>query len=234
MKRCNVCGATEFRTFMGEPDTLCTSCYALPRTRMLWAFIDRDVSLDETSRVMHVAPELGLYRTLRERVGKDRYHLDDIATERHGFAENHIRRLDLCTDTRRMPDESFALILHGHALEHVPSSLACVLHELHRLPRPGGRHAFVVPFLPGPRDECFGALPEAEAKRRFGSTTHVRRFGLDGLDRSIGCMIRLPEVHDAEAEFGSACLEEIAVPRRFWKGLDPGTVLMLGKSDMLL
>jgi SAM-dependent methyltransferase len=46
------------------------------------------------------------------------------------------------------PDESFDLVLTSETLEHVPC-LTAALSEIHRILRPGGRHIFTIPLLPG-------------------------------------------------------------------------------------
>lgn len=46
------------------------------------------------------------------------------------------------------PDASFDLVLTSETLEHVPD-LAAALGEIRRVLRPGGRHLFTVPMLPG-------------------------------------------------------------------------------------
>src|SRR4051794_18243243 len=46
------------------------------------------------------------------------------------------------------PDASFDLVLTSETLEHVPD-LTVALAEIYRILRPGGRHIFTIPLLPG-------------------------------------------------------------------------------------
>lgn len=57
-----------------------------------------------------------------------------------------VRREDLTRLT--YPDEAFDLVLTSETLEHVPD-LPAALAEIRRILKPGGRHLFTVPLLPG-------------------------------------------------------------------------------------
>ncbi len=58
-----------------------------------------------------------------------------------GIRCEHLERLTYA-------DASFDLILTSETLEHIPD-LTAALSEIHRVLRPGGRHVFTVPLLPG-------------------------------------------------------------------------------------
>jgi SAM-dependent methyltransferase len=63
-----------------------------------------------------------------------------------GFVVNGVRNEDL-TDLS-YPSDSFDVVLTSETLEHVPD-LPAALAEIHRVLRPGGRHIFTIPWLPG-------------------------------------------------------------------------------------
>ncbi len=63
-----------------------------------------------------------------------------------GASIDGVRSEDLTRLT--YPDESFDLVLTSESLEHVPD-LDAALGEVRRVLRPGGRHVFTVPVLPG-------------------------------------------------------------------------------------
>ncbi len=77
----------------------------------------------------------------------DRFEASDYqpGVEPGGSVEG-VRSEDLTRLT--YPDESFDLVLTSETLEHVPD-LDAALKEIHRVLRPGGRHLFTVPVLPG-------------------------------------------------------------------------------------
>lgn len=61
------------------------------------------------------------------------------------------------------PDESFDLVLTSETLEHVPD-LDGALAEIRRVLRPGGRHVFTVPVLPGTARTFARAVVEPDGR----------------------------------------------------------------------
>lgn len=59
------------------------------------------------------------------------------------------------------PDDSFDVVLTSETLEHVPD-LTAALVEIRRVLRPGGRHLFTVPQLPGVAKTFARAVPRPD------------------------------------------------------------------------
>jgi hypothetical protein len=190
------------------------------------------IGLTPASKVLHFAPERGLYSKIREIVGPANYHVTDIDPGRFTFAPE-MRYLDLCR-LEDLPEAHYDLILHSHVMEHIPCNIAYTMFHLHRSLKHDGTHLCVVPFLPGGYDECFAEIGDAERVRRFGQNDHVRRFGRDDVDKHLGSILDFDHEFDATRDFHPKDLLEANIPESAWSGLTVHTVLKLRRQDMRL
>ncbi len=229
--KCNLCGGTTFTAQGSRRGVRCTSCHSLERSRLLWMYIEK-LRVTPNARVLHFAPERGIWTHLSKIVAPENYHVADIDPARYTFAKG-VRRIDL-TDLDGLPSDHYDLILHSHVMEHVPCNIAYTLYHLHRALRPAGTHLCIIPFLPGHYDECFAEIGDSERIRRFGQNDHVRRFGTADIDRSLGSVLRFDREYDVTRDFPPQRLQEANIPPYTWRGLTVHTVLHLRKSDMRL
>jgi hypothetical protein len=227
-KICNVCGHEEFGDMKSRKAIKCLQCGSLERTRLLWMYIERELAL-EPKRILHIAPEKGIYSRLSALLG-NRYVCADIDPSRYTFAEQ-CEKIDLC-DLEAWGSRQFDLIIHSHVLEHVPCNVAYSLFHLHRMLTDDGIHLCIIPFVPGSYDECYGEIGDHERHRRFGQKDHVRSFGADDIDKHVGKLIDLPAAFDARNDFSPSALKKYNIPKSHWKGFHPGTVLRLERNDM--
>lgn len=233
MAVCNLCYNTEFSNLNGRVAVQCTICGSLERTRLMWMYIEERVRLRPDSRVLHFAPELGVYRAISRIVPPKNYICADMSQSRYKFVENFVK-IDMCNDLEKYESKSFDLIVHSHVLEHVRCNISYVLYQLHRLLKDDGKHVCVIPFYGRYYEESLNRLTPEDATARFGQHDHVRIFGTRELDVSLGKAIRLPKAFDAEADFGADTLRRYNVPEAHWKGFTPSTVLCLDRRDYLL
>lgn len=232
-RQCNICGCPLFIDQKRRRNARCMNCGSLERTRMLFLFL-RELDMPKPdSRVFHLAPERGLYRYISSIVPQHLYTIADIQPEKYMFA-HHVVQFDLCKDVASLPDNHFDLILHSHVMEHVPCNYAYVLKNLHRALKPNGWHVCIIPYADGYYDECFAPLSAEEATRRFGQYDHVRRFGKNDLDRSLGRVIKLEPEYDVTLHFPPETLVASNIPKVYWSGFANSTVLRLRKQDYLL
>lgn len=227
--RCNLCGNDEFVDMSSRKNVQCSQCFSLERTRLLWLYLQR-LPLTQHHKVLHIAPELGLYQALAKRINKENYVVADINPDRYPFVENCIK-IDL-SDLENQPSREFDLILHSHVLEHVPCNIAYTLFHLHRMLKDSGRHFFVVPFTPGKYEENFQDLSYAERCQRFGQYDHVRLFGRKDIGTHLGKLLRLPADIDATRDFTPEELREANIPEGCWREFQGCAVFNLGRSDM--
>ncbi|TCT22874.1 glycosyltransferase [Thiobaca trueperi] len=225
--RCNLCGSTDFRPHGERPEWICAQCGSHDRTRLMGLYLSR-LDLPADARILHLAPERGIYQALVARFGLDRYETADIDPSRYAFARN-IRRLDLC-QLDDLPSNHYDLILHSHVLEHTPCDIAYTLGHLHRALAPTGIHLCIIPFMGGVYDESFEDIGDDERTRRFGQFDHVRRFGRDDVDRHLGALLDFNPHFDATADFPPALLRQCNIAEAIWHGLSTKTVLVLPKQ----
>lgn len=227
--QCNICDGRTFIDFNNRSAVRCAGCGSVERTRLLWLYLEK-IGLSSESRVLHIAPEKGIYTKISGIVASDNYELCDIQPENYKFA-NGMRHIDLC-NLDSLKTDYYDLILHSHVLEHVTCNIAHTLFHLHRALKQDGTHVFIVPFMAGKYDECFQDIGAAERIRRFGQDDHVRRFGKQDVADHLGKLVELDPDVDAEADIGGDLLEQYNIPKSGWKGLSAHMPICLKKYQM--
>jgi SAM-dependent methyltransferase len=176
---CPVCDGhfSSFATRHAMPNARCPGCGSLIRHRLLWLYLSRQIRVGvRPTRLLHLAPEHGIERRLRELPPVDYTSADidaQLAAER--------------VDVVNMPygDQAFDLVLCSHVLEHVPDDRAAIA-EIHRVLRPGGTAIIVVPIKVDRTEEFIDPSPNpthADGYRRVGPHGHVRLIGADYVAR---------------------------------------------------
>jgi len=227
---CNICGCTSFADFNGRKNVACTQCGSVERTRLLWLYLDRLIRPGH--KVLHCAPEKGIYQQLVKRLAPGDYVATDIDPDRYKWAEGLVS-LDL-SNLEELPSKEYDFIVHSHVLEHVPCNEAYTLYHLHRALKEDGRHLFIIPVQKGHYDCTYVDVGRPERERRFGQWDHVRWFGREDLDQSLGKLIDLPWNYDAARDFPAYLLAGHNIPSQSCKGITGNTVFNLGRYDMKL
>jgi phosphoglycolate phosphatase len=203
----------------------------MERTRLIGLYLST-LPIGPETRILHMAPERGLYSYLSRVTGGKHYLTADFSPEHYSFAPE-CTHIDLC-DLDHWESDAFDLILHSHVMEHTPCNIAYTMYHLDRMLAPGGRQICVIPFMKGDWDERFFGLSDAERVMRFGQNDHVRKFGTEDKARSLGKVMRLPETFDAARDLGREALVASNVPESQWRGFHGSTVLFFDKGDYLL
>ncbi|GAB4360118.1 MAG: hypothetical protein Fur0042_29670 [Cyanophyceae cyanobacterium] len=229
--QCNLCDNGEFTDMNSRKNVKCTQCGSLERTRLLWMYL-QNLPLKDDAKVLHLAPEKGIYAALSKRIASGNYIAADLDPKRYPFAEPCVK-IDLC-NLDDWPSCEYDLILHSHVLEHTPCNIAYTLFHLHRMLKEDGRHVCIIPFMGGKYDECFQDLSGEERQKRFGQYDHVRKFGKKDIPSHLGSIINVPSTFDATRDFDIHLLQEANIPENHWTGFHMGTVLNFSKDDLRL
>ena len=182
-KECPICG-TRRRKFLpygyvsSRENALCPNCLALERHRLMWLWLERESTIAELPKVLHIAPEVAIKRKMRELYAQ--------CPERYVTADLESPLADMHFDVQEIPlgDESFEVIFANHLLEHVPSDRKA-MSELYRIMRPGGWGVMLSP-VELDRQTTFeddSITDPKERTRIFGQYDHRRIYGRDYADR---------------------------------------------------
>ena len=229
---CNLCGSRSFSNVKTRPLARCRGCGSYERTRLLWLYIERELKNKSFSRVLHIAPELGIYNKLKDILDPDSYTVADFQPKNYSFVHN-CRHIDL-TDLSKWPDKQYDMIIHSHVLEHVSCNIAYTLFHLHRMLDEHGKHICIIPFSEGRWDESFQQLSSKERIMRFGQSDHIRRFGKDDISQHLGSIMRIPSSYEARSQFSELVLKSANIPLEACSSYSINSVLIFNKNDYLL
>lgn len=162
---------------MRRENDQCPVCRSADRTRLMMLYLDKIVGAGlRPLRILHVAPDYGLYLWLKKRGNID-YVATDLDLSRYRHMEN-IQKADLTA----LPFEnaSFDVVICSHVLEHIPDDRAA-MREIMRVLKPEGVAMLMVPLATdGKSTEEEPTINDArEQERRFGQWDHVRIYGRD-------------------------------------------------------
>lgn len=229
--RCNICGGTSFLDMPKRPRVRCADCGSLERTRVAALHISHYIKPQRGARILHFAPERGLAKMLRALVGPN-YRALDIMPEKYPDLE--VERFDLCRDVFDLARDSYDLIVHNHVLEHIECNYTIVLLRIAQALTRTGTMLFSVPILPGHFSDELANLPAEQKRERFGPMLHVRRFGVEFLQQTLGMIFRVPERYDLRAWFAETELVEANIPAHHWAKFTGASVFRLGRKDLLV
>lgn len=225
---CNICGGTQFTNMPKRPKVRCVDCGSLERTRVAALHIVA-LALPPKASILHFGPERGLSAMLRE-IGGSNYRALDIDPTRYPGLE--VEPFDLCRDVFDLPVDYYDLIVHNHVLEHIECSYAAVLLRLVKSLNQDGIMLFSVPILPGDFSDELVDAPLDKKLERFGPMLHVRRFGTDFLQQTLGMIFSIPQVYDLRTQFSEDELIDANIPRHHWSTFTGSTVFGVRKADI--
>jgi SAM-dependent methyltransferase len=180
---CPVCekGSRRFAPYSvwggkSREEAQCVHCGSLERHRFLWLYLREKTDLFDgrPKKMLHVAPEACLESKFRSTLGEGNYITADLHDPRA------MVKMDV-TDIE-FPEDFFDVIYCSHVLEHVMDDRRA-MREFRRVLKPGGWAILLVPLTVETTFEDAGITDPADRLRVFGQADHVRRYGMDYVDR---------------------------------------------------
>lgn len=169
---------------MRRENDRCPICHACDRVRMMMLYLETNTQVGKAPlRILHVAPDFGLYLWLKRQPSID-YVPSDLDAHRY----RHMPELTTA-DLTKLPfgDEDFDLVICSHVLEHIPDD-AAAFQEIERVLKPGGQALLLTPYaLDGkPTEEDPEINDPVEMGRRFGQADHVRLYNREDFIARMG------------------------------------------------
>jgi SAM-dependent methyltransferase len=152
----------------------CPVCHSADRTRLYLLYLEQVLLAGPgRKRVLHVAPETGLYLRLKREPS-----VSYVATDLDARRYRHIPEL-IAADLTNLPfeDGDFDAVICSHVLEHVPDDRRA-MSEMRRVLAPGGVALLMVPLATdglGTEEDITLTDPK-EMDRRFGQYDHLRLY----------------------------------------------------------
>ncbi|MBN2174676.1 MAG: class I SAM-dependent methyltransferase [Bacteroidales bacterium] len=171
------CCNNSFKKFY--PDWIygqCPRCGSSARHRLLILYLERKTNyFKKKLKVLHFAPENGLYRKFKKMKNLD-YIAADIGSPRAKYK----------IDMTNIPfeDDSFDVVLSIHVLEHIEDDLKAI-KELYRVQKRTGWSIHLVPITKTYETtyERIDVTSDNERRKYYGHPDHRRICGLDYYER---------------------------------------------------
>lgn len=178
---CPICRKrlNHFLSFKGRANAKCPYCGSLERHRFLYIILEKmtDIFLyklgNEPYSILHVSPEECLAERIKSPNGTYYKSID---------LENGKALYQMDISCLRFLDNTFKYIICSHVLEHVKNDMLA-LKELHRVLHPDGKLFIMVPITSSTTFENHYITEPHLRRQAFGQEDHVRRYGLDFVDR---------------------------------------------------
>lgn len=188
----------------------CPTCESTDRERLTYIYlIDFFKILDQQFRVLHFAPERGIYYRLFDQI--EHYIVGDLNPKLYPNIAT-INKIDLL-DTG-FEDSSFDLVICNHVLEHIPQEEKA-LQEIRRILVPGGQAIVQVPIALA-LDTTFedtNVISPDDRLKKYGQHDHVRLYGRDYKKRleASGFTVAIYNLFEEYKKFGLNPKEDLYV-----------------------
>lgn len=170
--QCNICTKSfgRFRShgIIRRNNVKCPYCLSLERTRLLWFYLIRELKIKKNNyTILHVAPEAGISKKLKE-INKSSYYSIDINPL------NADIKMDLTN--LNFPDNFFDIIICAHVLGHIPDEDKAI-KEMFRVLKKTGKTLILTVMGNGKTLENNNITSTKERIKKYGEPDLVRLHG---------------------------------------------------------
>jgi SAM-dependent methyltransferase len=167
----------------------CVGCGSLERHRILFLYFSKLVENKNNIRVLHFAPSKSLKSVLKS-IKSIQYFTSDYPNRKESDYNFDIQNIDY-------EEEGFDFIILNHVLEHIQNDIKAML-EIYKILKPNGIALISVPLLANGEKKTYenpSIIEPDEKIKHFGQFDHVRIYGLDIIDRLIGCGFAVEKIN---------------------------------------
>ncbi len=196
-RTCTVCRYEgRFAPYRNLLDARCPSCNSRPHHRLFVLWLMETRPIDETTRLLHFAPEWGLRPILQWMTPN--YTSADIGDRGD---------LQIDIEATGLPNDAYNAIICHQVIEHVDDAKA--LAEMYRMLAPGGFAVLTTPVVEGWDETYENPAIETRAGRilHFGQGDHTRFYGRDFRDRIRAAGFELEEYTAVEPHVAAHALD---------------------------
>lgn len=152
-------------------NAICPKCGSDIRHRFIFTFLMNNTDvLKVKTRLLHFAPEEGLFRFF-----EGRKNIDYVTCDIH--SSNYPGAINVDIERMQFVDSSFDAVICIHVLEHIKDDIQAI-KELYRILKPNGWAVIAIPIYGEKTFESPG-LDSRGRERMYGAGEHMRMNGLD-------------------------------------------------------
>jgi len=162
---------------VARSNALCPNCLSLERHRLIWLYLKNETDFFRAKhKMLHIAPEYCFIDRFKKLMNIE-YTTADIESP----------LADVKMDVHNIPfkENEFDIIFCNHVLEHVNDDRKA-MSEIYRTLKNGGWAILQIPLfypLPEKTIEDPSIIDPKKREELFGQDDHVRKYGLDYIDR---------------------------------------------------
>ncbi len=161
-------------------ETICPGCHSNDRERLLHWVFEQHFPIQQTDKILHIAPEPSLGRYLKSKSPKG--YIAGVKYYEGFYYPPGVQLMDLLD--LPFSNNHFDWVICNHVLEHIPDD-SIAMKAIFNVLKTGGKAILQVPWSPllETTKEDFSITDPKAREEAFGQFDHVRIYGKDYQNR---------------------------------------------------